>query len=757
MTKSATVKLMEGAKYGLFFLLFYLLSVASIQNNISPFAYGLLFALGFHKQKAIYLVPTFILATYLSDFSFITLTNGVITSVVLLIAVLVQYKVKNKLHFLLLGFFVLLSQTYFIYVNATSPQNLLNAIIITILGLLFFYACYHILKAVLGRGILFQLTIDELICASILLMAISLGIASVELFHLQLVRIFAVFAILLSAYIYPSISSILVVNIIGIGALFYNADITMLATFSMFGAVAVAFKNSNRAIPILAILFTDVVLGLYFNVYNTYNAYYLLEILLGGALFYLIPYSYLDVLKNVFGGSVGKTAIRNIVNRSRDGLCKRMYEMSGVFSEMDRVFKSMVRGVLPAEEARQMLTQEIIDKVCGDCPEKHKCLRAFSEDTISVLNDIVNAGFERGKATILDVPPLNTILTSINQLLLSYKQYAAMVNNLDTSRVLIAEQLNGVSKVIRSLAEETRRNVTFDLQKESRLTEELSYENIVCTECVIYEQNAEISCVTLMVRSKDVENKKIEKIVSKICGGKMAVVSCEPSNVANFEVVTLKTAPKYNVVFGSAGANKAGNHVSGDTYSFIKIGDDKFMFAICDGMGSGTEAEKTSNLAISLIENFYKAGFENEIILTSVNKLLSLGNEEAFTALDICVVDLRKSIADFIKVGAPEGYIKNKDNVEVIKTGSLPLGILEEMQPAITKKVLLGQDLIVLFSDGVIDSFVSREQFKTYLNTITTINPQTFAEQILDKVLENYKNEPKDDCTVIVARVFPSV
>ncbi|PKK95997.1 MAG: hypothetical protein CVV59_00855 [Tenericutes bacterium HGW-Tenericutes-4] len=711
------------------------------------------------------MVPAYLLATYLSDFSLVTLTSGVVVSVILLIAVLVHYKIKIKPHFLLLGFYVLVSQVHFIYVNATNSQTLLQAIIITLLGVLFFYACNHIVKAILGRGILFQLTIDEIICASILLMVISLGIASVTVFEVELIRIFVVFLVLISAYIFPATTSILIANIVGMGVLIYTKDITSLAIFSLFAAVVVAFKHSNRAVPILAVLFIDVVLGLYFNVYAVYNMYKLLEILLAGILFYTIPYSYLEILKNIFGGAVNKTAIRNIVNRSRDGLCKRMYEMSGVFSEMDRVFKSMVRGVLPAEEARQMLTQEIVDKVCGDCPEKHKCHRAFGEETMSVLNDIVNAGFERGKATILDVPPflstrcnrVNTILTSINQLILSYQQYATIINDLDTSRVLIAEQLNGVSKIIRSLAEETRRNVTFDLQRESRLMEELSYENIVCTESVIYEQNTEISCVTLVVRSKDAKNKQIEKITSKICGGKMVVVSSEPSTFAGFEVLTLKTAPKYNVVFGSAGANKGGNRISGDTYSFIKIGDDKFMFAICDGMGSGKEAEQTSNLAISLIENFYKAGFENEIILTSVNKLLSLGNEEVFTALDICVVDLRKSIADFIKVGAPEGYIKNKENVDIVKTGSLPLGILEEMQPAITKKVLVGQDLIVMFSDGVIDSFVSRDSFKNFLNTITTINPQTFAEEILDQVLENYANEPKDDCTVIAARVFPSV
>ena len=65
---------------------------------------------------------------------------------------------------------------------------------------------------------------------------------------------------------------------------------------------------------------------------------------------------------------------------------------------------------------------------------------------------------------------------------------------------------------------------------------------------------------------------------------------------------------------------------------------------ICDGMGSGDNAYNISKLSISLIENFYKAGFDNEIILSSVNKLLSLSEQENFSTIDLAVLDCRKNI-----------------------------------------------------------------------------------------------------------------
>jgi len=178
------------------------------------------------------------------------------------------------------------------------------------------------------------------------------------------------------------------------------------------------------------------------------------------------------------------------------------------------------------------------------------------------------------------------------------------------------------------------------------------------------------------------------------------------------------------------------------------------LLAICDGMGKGTEAQQVSDTAISLIENFYKAGFDNDIILSSVNKLLTITSEDVFSALDICVIDLDLGAADFVKVGAPEGLIKHTLETEVLKSGALPLGILEEIQPTIIKKMLIDTDLIVMLSDGVIDGFDNLDVLNQYINTLKTTNPQTMSEQILDYALKKYKGKPEDDCTVICARTI---
>ena len=171
-------------------------------------------------------------------------------------------------------------------------------------------------------------------------------------------------------------------------------------------------------------------------------------------------------------------------------------------------------------------------------------------------------------------------------------------------------------------------------------------------------------------------------------------------------------------------------------------------------MGSGKKAEKSSNLAMDLVENFYRAGFDNDIILSSTNKLLALSGEEMFSALDLAVVDLRKGVADIIKLGAPAGLIKHSSSTDVVDGSALPLGIVENVSPNIKKLVLSSGDYIILATDGITDSFSSNEEYSNFVNNLTENNPQTLAEEILKGALEKSGGTAIDDMTIIVSKIF---
>lgn len=752
-------------KYILFFLLTFVLWKAGIKNNIFPFATGLFIALCWCNQNVYIMSGIYILTGYLSSFSLVNVICSSVCAVVIIFVMLIHKWCKKPIKIWMLTIYSVISQLIYIYFNYSTHEKLLSVLLSIALATIFMLVCVKIFKALLVRGIGLKLTIDEKICMCVFLSSISLGLTTITLFGISLSKIYAVFMILLCTYLYSDSTAVVVATTLGLGEALYSNNLIITAGYAIMAILSLSFRTSHPYFSIMAVSLTELVLGLYFNIYGTYTFWSFASIILGVALFILVNSKTLPLLKILFAGNSSSQASRNIINRSRDELCKRMFEISNIFYDMNKTFRNMVKGVLPVDEAKRMLAQEVMQKVCGDCPERFKCLRTLADETSKVFDDIISAGFERGKATILDIPPflstrcsrVNTILQAINQLIISYKQYANMVSSMDSSRLLIADQLQGVSGLLNVLATETQKNLTFDENKEKQIVEELNYYNILASEVVYYEKDTETVCVTMLIRESDKDSNSILKVLSKICGYKMILVSSVPSQTPSFVVQSYQTAPKYDLVYGSSGSPKFGNTISGDSYSFIKLTNDKVLLAICDGMGSGENAQKTSDTAISLIENFYKAGFDNEIILNSVNKFLSIGSDENYSALDLCVVDLKTSSADFVKVGAPEGLIRHKTETEILNSGALPLGILEEMKPTIIKKMMTNDDMIIICSDGVIDSFGSVELLQQFVGNTDTTNPQTLSNLILEEAITKSNKQLKDDCTVVCARVFDRV
>ena len=169
-------------------------------------------------------------------------------------------------------------------------------------------------------------------------------------------------------------------------------------------------------------------------------------------------------------------------------------------------------------------------------------------------------------------------------------------------------------------------------------------------------------------------------------------------------------------------------------------------------MGHGKRAREIASVALALVENFYKSGFKSETIISSVNNILLSANEENFTTVDACIVDLSSGTADFVKLGASASIIKSKDTCRVVSFDNLPLGIIEGAQARAQKFVLKSQDIIVLATDGVVDTFDSVEDFSNFVNNERVINVQMLADTILEEAVSRDR-ESRDDKSVIALKV----
>ena len=747
-------------KIFLLLIMFFVVGQVEIYTpQLAPFGASVLFALLVIRKDVWLSGICYLIANTLAQFNLYGLyISGTIVAVIF-ITYIIRQKSKLKFNNLVMAIFMLMGYSTYIALGVADIRQNLALALSLVLAILFYFVCVNFMGAFFRRGNI--LNLDEKVCASTFLIVVSIGLTELGMYGFSFLKLIGVFVILLSTFSFQSGTTFLIASLFGVGYSLMYSDVTMIALFVGFALVSLAFKSNYKILSCCAVILMDVLYGVYFGAYRHFDWLSLLPTMISAGTFLIIPKRWINAFKDTYAVKKDVIGVRSLVNRTKAGICRRMNELSEVFNEMDIVFRNMVKGQLSDDDANELLSHEVINKVCANCPDRAQCMR--NSNTKDTIGGLIDSGFQKGKVTLIDVPQyltnkcgrINFLINTLNQSLNSYKNYTHLVGNMDASRILIADQLGGVSDILKKLGDEIRLNISFDFEKEQRIIEELTYKNIVCYEAIMYEENDVNKKVSLLLKDEEMDSGAIEKAVSNVCKSRMVITHSDMSQIPNSRVVFLKNSPNYDFVFGSASISKSGNLRNGDAHSLIKVDNGKYIVSLCDGIGSGEKAQRISSLSISLIENFYKAGFKNDTILNSINKLLSLNNEENFSSVDLCIMDFHHNTFDFIKLGATYGFIKNKHGVHVIESSGLPIGVLEEMRPHITQKKVEPFDTIILVSDGITDAFDNKCDLQDYIGAINTTNPQAIADEIMDRARDLNEGIIKDDMTVLVARVFP--
>lgn len=594
------------------------------------------------------------------------------------------------------------------------------------------------------------------VCVSVGLIAG--GIERTTLFGTSLSCLFAPALVLFTARVFGREKAMLTAFCVGTGCALFSGDVTGLALWQAVGAVVALFDG--KKVSALASAGVIVAFGCLWGSFAE-NILFTVTGALSSLSFLLWGGKFLSSVKSRIITNE-KTSSAYVINRRRDNLSGRLFELSEVFFALSKSFKAMVRGVMPAEKAVETIICDVSERVCGNCNDRVRCWRTMRQDTQKGFDTVTRAALDKGRATVIDVNNslvarcgrITSVIAEVNAQADAYKRYYAMTINSDNGKSLIAEQMMGVSTILSKLVADSRKTVFSDESKDRKISERLSLYGILCKEATLIGDGNDF-CVLLVADSGDVKKKGFSERVSEAVGLPLMIDKVENAEEEGWKVVHFVPRPTYDVTFGFACEKKSGSDVSGDTHSFLKIDSGRFLLALCDGMGSGKEAEEASSRAVSMVENFYKAGFDNDTVLSGVNRLLSSAGDDRFTAVDIALIDLRNGLADFIKIGSPAGLIRQRNGAEFIDGGSLPMGVLDEMRPVITKKALSEGDCVYLFSDGTELAFSGKQNLGAFVSSLEKDSPQEQADAIMERALSLCR-EPKDDMTVIVAKLVKS-
>ena len=218
------------------------------------------------------------------------------------------------------------------------------------------------------------------------------------------------------------------------------------------------------------------------------------------------------------------------------------------------------------------------------------------------------------------------------------------------------------------------------------------------------------------------------------------------------ESISLLQQEPLMAVAGVAARKKSGETVSGDAGTYFKRHDGKLYLLLCDGMGSGPEANRESTLAVRLLEQLLQAGVEARRALTTLSSALALRGEETggFTTVDLLQLDLFTGEGELFKLGAAPTYIKKGGDVQRFTGKSLPAGLAEGDSSALDQFSLRLSpgDCVLMISDGVCSGLEDewlREVFAKFDGT----SPKDLARELVTRDLK----DTTDDRTALIVRI----
>lgn len=643
------------------------------------------------------------------------------------------------------------------FASSVLDSALLQKTGIACLLFLFSVAFSVAVKAILRKLLKCRLRSDEILFSALLFVLIGIGIC--RLCSVNAYMGIAFFILLTFSYAVKDSSTLQCAFLLSLApAITAHASIVPFFLYGIVLTICVSLGKLATACSFLAAFFLYGCFDHLFALPSYYLAQSVLAATLPALLFMLLPAALFKEWENKLLFYREKHLPRIAINRSRAAVGEKLFELSAVFREIEHTFSAL--GSNEAEQgAKEYIRGCIMEEVCKRCERYRDCLRQGVQNE---LDKVIDVGCAKGKTSLLDLPRTfasvclhqNEILSATNRQLGDYCKYMTDTENAADGRALLANQAQGISEILKNLALEQSAPLKLYTDKERALHVAFLGVGIICSEILIYGEEAQLTVSLITFGKSDV--KKIAAIVSHQLQASM-IISERISLSQDKFCCILRKKPLFDAAFGIATTKKNGQNASGDTHSVIKIDERRFLVALSDGMGSGEYAQRISESTIVLLESFYRAKMPSELVLSTINKLLTFSKEETFACVDIAVIDLDSGEADVVKIGSPLGFILSGSTVKVLEGGSLPLGILDSLHPSTASYTLAEGDVLLFLSDGITDAFSSTADLFETLKTMPIGNPQHLADSLLQRAIAAYGGTAKDDMTVVAVRLFQSM
>ena len=589
------------ALYITYFLIMLILAYAKI-NGLAPFQIGVYVALFYCKQNYYIISVMYLIVVLISSFSLQGLVIAITPILALGLAKLVHYYTKKRISLLLVNIYALIGQLPIILLNIANLNIVFKALLSVIIAQIFTYSVTIFFYASIIRGIKYKFNKDELFGGGALLIALSMGLFKLRFFDITPFYFVAPLVLMLLIAISKPLVPLIVATVIGLGAGILEGNIMLIGGLLVPSVFALVFASSNIYVSGVAYILGDILCGMYFNSFGLYNYAHIALVGAGVLTVLLLPKNAKEYLRKMFGEK-GSESERNIINRNRREMNSKLNNLATVFYDIGQVLGG---GNIEVSTSGAMeIAKKVADTECVSCPNYAFCTNMLG-DTATSIKELVVRAISVGKVNICDAPSylagrctrLMSMVNNVNQLTQVYVKRINQNNQIAAGRIILGEQMVSVSKLLRELGEKMVGNIKFDIESEKKIIEELAYNNIICNDIIVSGECGSYG-VALSVRRADAHSKILLDSVKKVLKQDFVVSEVTAGEVVGYSTVSIIPQPKYGIMYGVSNSTMEGSSASGDTFSIEQLDPERMMIALCDGMGSGSEAHYNSCTTIA--------------------------------------------------------------------------------------------------------------------------------------------------------------
>ena len=616
-----------------------------------------------------------------------------------------------------------------------------------------------------GRRRTALLAKSQILALSLLTIGALLGLSGIHVRGLHVQEVVGIVLLMVTAYVGGLAATVMGGLLLGFFTALTGGNLSLIGVYGMLGlfaGIGVWYKR-------LGIAFGLVVANLLLAFFIREPVELFTRWALSGVgviAFSLLPTRILRRFARIIPYTSEQRQHQDMTNkRLKEMLNQRLDDFARVFEELSATFHQIPPRAEVSDCAYDQFLMSLTQKACAECPGFRTCWEDRFHQTYWDMVELLAIAEKNSRIQSIDLPqeiakycmqPYQ-LTTSINVVIEMLRIESAWQRRLKESQEIVTNQLEGLSHIMRSFATQIEVDVEFDEEWELRLKTALGRQHINPDSLRVIRTamgKAEIHIRMEHCGGVHACRENVAAIVSQVLGQEYSVWTQECTDIlprARCQFVLLPER-SFNVQIEAVKIAKDGSFISGDTHSEVWLKDGKLAIVISDGMGHGSRAALESTATIAMLKQLMQAGFDREFAVRTVNSILLLrSTDEIFATVDLVIADLYTGELEFIKIGAPPSFLVRGSGIEVIRSNTLPIGILNhvEMEPEI--RIWRHGDILLMVTDGILNGYSSLNE--EWLNRIVRRVPDRDLETIVNLVVEEARaangGEAKDDMTVV--------